>query len=396
MRSLCTCLVPLLALVLATSAVCAADGGFLKRSGAELLLDGKPLRLVSVNKFDLFLRYLKGGDERKQAQGAIASAAAHGFNVIRFSGVGFYPVDMKNWPRQEAWWAAFDALVSDARQHGVRLIPVVNWNTSLFPDMAQECVLDMLLNPDSRSWQYLELYTRQLVGRYRNEETILFWELSNEINLGADLGPMHPYGSEGLNWVDLGTSYMRLRRDNYTSDDMIAYMTRLASIIREVDPNHLIATGNSAPRAAAQHMRRQKDDMDWTPDTLDELVTYMRDTNADPIDLISIHFYREHDNMRFGNQDPLSAKALEQLKQAADRVGKPLYIGETGDNYAERPDTPFLKDVLDAAARLQTPLTLVWQWDSPGDSNDVNPARTPLVVKMMEQANRDRGGSGGP
>ncbi|UCH35787.1 MAG: cellulase family glycosylhydrolase [Armatimonadota bacterium] len=372
-------------------AVCALTGyahaGFLKRDGTDLLLDGKPLRLVSVNKFDLVLRYLKGGDDRKQAESALASAAEHGFTAIRFSGVGFYPRDMKNWPRQDAWWGAFDALVADAQRHGVRLIPVVNWNTHLFPDMAQECVLDMLLDPDSRSWQYLELYTRQLVGRYRDNDTILFWELSNELNLGADLGPMHPYGYEGLNWVDLGTSYMRLRRDNYTSDDMIVYMKRLAEVIRDVDSNHLIATGNSAPRPAAQHMRTQTDEMDWTHDSLDDLVTYLRDTNPDPMDLISIHFYSEHDNMRFGNVDALSAQALVQLKQAADRVGKPLYIGETGDKYEERPNTPFLGDVLDTAARLKIPLTLVWQWDSPGDVNDVNPTRTPAVVKLMEQAN---------
>ena len=374
------------------AAVCAADGDFLKRSGTDLRLDGKPFRLVSVNKFDLFLRYLKGGDDRTQAANALASAAKHGFTAIRFSGVGFYPVDMKTWPRQDAWWGAFDALVADAKRLGVRLIPVVNWNTSLFPDMAQECIQDMLLNPDSRSWQYLELYTRQLVGRYRDNDTILFWELSNEINLGADLGPMHPYGYEGLNWPDLGTSFMRLRRDNYTSDDMIVYTKRLAGVIRSVDANHLIATGNSAPRPAAQHLRKQKSEMDWTQDTLDELVTYMRDTNPDPIDLISIHFYSEHDNMRFGNKDPLSARPLVELKQAADRVGKPLYIGETGDAYEKRPDTPFLKGVVARAARLKIPLTLVWQWESPGDPNDVNPTRTPAVVEMMERVNGAMGG----
>jgi len=384
MKTVFQLLLPVVVLVLAAQG---ARADFLKRRGADVTLGGKPLRLVSVNKFDLFLRYLKGGDDRKQAHDALASAAAHGFTAIRFSGVGFYPVDMKTWPRQEAWWGAFDALVADAGAAGVRLIPVVNWNTSLFPDMAQECILDMLLNRDSRSWQYLELYTRQLVARYRDNDTILFWELSNELNLGADLAPMRPYGWSDLNWAELGTAYMRLRRDNYTSDDMIAYMKRLARVIREVDPNHLIATGNSAPRPAAQHMRHQKGKMDWTADSLDELTTYMRDTNPDPIDFISIHFYSGHDNMRLGNKDELSAKALVALKQAADRAGKPLYIGETGDAYEKRPETPFLADVLKMARRLNIPLTLVWQWDSPGDANDVNPTRTPAAVEMMERTN---------
>lgn len=361
---------------------------FLTRNGTQLLLDGKPLRLVSVNKFDLFLRYLKGGDDRAQATAAMEEASRRAFTAIRFSAVGFWPTDMKDWHRQDFYWGAFDALVADAKRLGLRLIPVVNWNVYLFPDMAGECVLDMMTNPDSRSWQYLELYARQLVGRYKDDDTILFWELSNELNLGADLAPMRPHGWSDMNWRELGAPFMRLRRDNYTTDQMIAYAHRLASVIRGVDRNHLIATGYSAPRPAAQHMRNQKDNMDWTHDSFDELVTYLRDTHADPIDLISIHFYSQHDNMRFGNTDPLSAAPLDQLKQAADRVGKPLYIGETGDDYKKRPDAPFLKNVLDAARRLNIPLTLVWNWDSPGDELNVSPSTTPRVVQLMQQANK--------
>jgi hypothetical protein len=352
------------------------------------MLRAQALRLVSVNKYDLFSRYLKGGEERAQALAALEEAARRGFTAIRFNGGGFWPVDMKDWHRQDFYWAAFDALVADCKRLGVGLIPVVNWNTYLFPDMAGECVLDMMTNPDSRSWQYLELYARQLVGRCKDDETILFWELSNELNLGADLGPMRPYGWSDMNWRDLGAPFMRLRRDNYTTDQMIPYAHRLASVIREVDKNHLIATGYSAPRPAAQHMRKQKGQMDWTHDTFDELVTYLRDTHSDPIDLISVHFYSEHDNMRFGNTDPSSAKPLEMLKKAADRVGKPLYIGETGDDYAKRPDAPFLKNVLEEARRLNIPLTLVWNWDSPGDKFTVSPAATPLVVEMMHQSNK--------
>jgi hypothetical protein len=373
---------------LCLSAAARAEGQFLARKGTDLILRGKPLRLVSVNKYDLFSRYLKGGDDRAQALASLEEAARRGFTAIRFNGGGFWPVDMKDWHRQDFYWGAFDALVADCKRLGIGLIPTVNWNTYLFPDMAGECALDMLLNPDSRSWQYLELYARQLVGRYRDSDTILFWELSNELNLGADLGPMRPFGWSDMNWRDLGAPFMRLRRDNYTTDQMNVYAHRLASVIHEVDKNHLVSTGYSAPRPAAQHMRRQKGQMDWTADSLDELVTYLRDTHADPIDLISIHFYSEHDNMRFGNKDPLSAKALDQLKQATDRVGKPVYIGETGDNYAERPEAPFLRDVLDTARRLNIPLTLVWNWDTPGDKFSVSPTTTPRVVELMANANK--------
>jgi len=105
--------------------------------------------------------------------------------------------------------------------------------------------------------------------------------------------------------------------------------------------------------------------------------TYLRDTHPDPIDLLSIHFYRKHDNLRFGNKDEDSAQVLAVFKQASERIGKPLYIGETGDEYAQRADAPFLRNVLEQAKKLDIPLTLVWNWMSPGDPYDVSPQRTP-------------------
>jgi len=362
-------------------------GGFLQRKGTQLSLEGKPLRLVGVNKFDLFLRFLEGGEAKQQAVQAVEEAARQGLTVIRFAGVGFYPSHMRHWSNENLYWGAFDDLVRTAKRHGVRLIPVINWNLYLFPDMANECVQDMLTNPDSRSRQYLWLYTHQLVSRYRNEPTILFWELTNEMNLGADLEFMFPYGRSDLNPVHEGTSFMRLRRDNFTTEQMIPFLKEWAAFIKRIDPNHLIGSGFSAPRPAAQHLRRAKGKGDWTEDNEQEMELYLRDTHPDPIDLLSIHFYRQHDNLRFGNKDEDSAQVLAVFQRAAERIGKPLYIGETGDEYAQRPQAPFLRNVLEQVKRLDIPLALIWNWMSPGDPYDVNPQRTPQVVRMMREAN---------
>jgi len=366
----------------------AAQGnGFLQRKGTQLLLDGRPLRLVSVNKFDLFLRFLEGGEAKQQAVQAIQEASKQGFTVIRFAGVGFYPSHMRNWANEKVYWGAFDELVQTAKQQGVRLIPVINWNLYLFPDMANECVQDMLTNPDSRSRQYLWLYTHQIVSRYKDEPTILFWELTNEMNLGADLEFMYPHGWSNLNPVHEGTSFMRLRRDHFTTEQMIPFLKEWATFIKQIDPNHLIGSGFASPRPAAQHLRLARGKGDWTEDSVSEMETYLRDTHPDPIDLLSIHFYRKHDNLRFGNKDEDSAQVLAFFKQASERIGKPLYIGETGDEYAQRADAPFLRNVLEQVKKLDIPLTLVWNWMSPGDQYDVNPQRTPQVVQMMREAN---------
>lgn len=354
----------------------------------QLLWNGKPMLLVSVNKFDLFLRFLEGGESQQQAAQAIEQAAAYGFTVIRFAGVGFYPSHMRNWSNERVYWGAFDALVQTAKQHRVYLVPVIHWNTYLFPDMAHECVQDMLTNPDSRSRQYLWLYTYQLVSRYKGEPTVLFWELTNEMNLLADLEFQHPYGRSDLNPVHKGTAYMRLRRDHFTTNQMIPFLKEWAEFIHRVDPSRPISSGFAAPRPAAQHLRRARGKGDWTEDSEAEMEQYLRDTHPDPINLISIHFYRKHDNLRFGNRDEDSAQVLAAFARAAQRIGKPLYIGETGDEYTQRPSAPFLRNVLEQVARLNIPLTLVWNWMSPGDPYDVSPQRTPQVVQMMQAANR--------
>ena len=387
------CIVLLASLCLVAGTVPAAGNGddkpvFLRRVGTDLLLGDRPFRIVSVNKFDLLARFLRGGDDRTQAEQAIADAAAHGFTVIRIAGVGYYPADMTLWPNEQIFWPRYDDLLETCRKHGVRLILTINWNVYLFPDMAGECVQDMLTDKDSRSRAYLWLWTHQLVSRYRDNDTVLFWELSNEINLLADLAFMHPYGRSDANPVHLGASHMRLPRDNYTTEQMIPYLRELAGFIRSIDPNHLISTGAASPRPAAEHLRRAQGKGDWTEDSEAEFEIYLRDTNPDPIDIISIHYYPEDDNLRWGNKDKYSAAALSAMKRICDRIGKPMYIGETGDKYSERPAAPYLADVLRRATELDVPITLIWNWESPGDDYNVSPKTTPTVVRLMEEANR--------
>jgi hypothetical protein len=379
-----------LAVVLLFAGIASADDKpvFLRRVGADLWLRDRLFRIVSVNKFDLAMRFLRGGEERAQAEQAIADAAAHGFTVIRASGVGYYPADMTLWPNQQVFWERYDDLMATCRKHGVRLILTLNWNLYLFPDMAGECVQDMLTDKDSRSRAYLWLWTSQLVSRYRDNDTVLFWELSNEVNLLADLAFMRPHGFSDANAVHLGASYMRLPRDSFTTEQMIPYLRALARFIRSLDPNHLISTGAACPRPAAQHLRLAGGKGDWTEDSEAEFETYLRDTNPDPIDIISIHYYPVDDNSRWGNQQKESAAPLSTIKRICDRIGKPMYLGETGDKYGERPAAPYLAEVLRRATDLGIPITLIWNWQSPGDDYNVSPEATPAVVKLIEDANR--------
>lgn len=362
---------------------------FLTREGTEILLDGKPFRAVGVNKFDLAMQYIAGGSERDKAAQAIKEAADHGFRVIRFLASGFYPKQMQLWSAHDAYWGRMDDLIATARDAGVWLIPTVMWNHFLFPDMAGETMQDMLTNKDSRSRQYLELYTHQLVTRYKDEPTILFWELTNELNLSADIESVHPLGFSSLNAVDQGAPLVRVRRDHYTSEQMIPFMKEMAQFIRERDRNHLIGSGYSAPRPAAQHLRKSPQKGDWTQDSPEEAEIYIRDTHPDPIDLISIHFYSQHDNIRFGSTDKNSAVVLRKLKEICDRVGKPVYLGETGAENDDPDAMKFVQNTFDEAIAADYPIILMWVWKVPGREHNIDPETHPEMIKLMQKAGEE-------
>lgn len=362
----------------------AAKPGFLARRGTELLMDGKPFRCVSVNKFDLALQFLRGGEEREKAVQAIHEIRAHGFRAVRFGAIGFYPKDMDLWPADE-YWKRMDDLVSTAKGAGLKLIPVLVWNTYLFPDMANETVQDMMTNKDSRSRQFVDLYFYQMVTRYKDEPTILFWDLWSELNLGADLEFMRPYGFSDLNPVQLGAARTRLRRDNYTTKQMIPFLRDLAMLVKAHDPNHLISSGHACPRPASQHLRVKEGRGDWTEDSQAEAETYIRNTHPDPIDIISIHFYSRIDNLRFGNRDLRSAAPLRTLKAICDRIGKPVYIGETGGEGFISGDPVFSRNVLNEAVAALYPITMYWMAvsDTP---LDFDLSKTTTVNRMLTDA----------
>ncbi|MHB9038593.1 MAG: cellulase family glycosylhydrolase [Armatimonadota bacterium] len=365
--------------------------GFLTRSGTELLLDGVPFRAIAVNKADLFWHCIHGEAETQQELDAIKEIAAHGFKVIRFGAIGFYPKAMDLWADAK-YWERMDRVFATARQYGVKLVPVLVWNSFLFPDIANETMQDMLTNKNSRSRQYHELYVSQVVSRYKDDRNVLYWEITNELNLHADLEFLHPYGFSHQNSIENGCPPMRVRRDNYTTEQMIPFLRETAQLIRRLDPNHLISSGHALPRQAAQHLRSAKDNGDWTEDSFKEAAICIRDIHPDPIDLISIHFYSvDGSNLRFGNKDKDSAVALRQIKQICDKVGKPVIIGEWGGEAFDQSQSggclPFTRNVVKEAVDANYPVLLYWMKGG-DDPLRFDLDKTPELNKLLLDAEK--------
>jgi len=364
---------------------------FLTRSGAELLLNGEPYRAVGLNKFDLALQYIRGGADAEKAAKAIEDTKEHGFGVIRVALIGFYPKDMALWPTAE-YWARMDAMLAAVRRANLKLIPVIMWNGYIFPDMTGEAVRDMITNKDSRSRQYLDLYIEQLVTRYKDEECILFWELWSELNLAADLEFMRPNGFSDLIHTEMGTPPTRVRRDNYTTDQMIPFLRDMALMVRGIDRNHLISSGHSIQRHSAQHLRAAKGKGDWTMDSRKEAERYLKDTHPDPIDIISVHLYNFYDdNLRFGIKEKNSAAVLRDFKQMADRIGKPIFLGEAGGQAFDDPNgavPAFSRSLIEQAVAADYPL-ITWWATSLANQLRYELDKHPLLNKMLLDADRE-------
>src|SRR5262249_22466812 len=148
---------------------------------------------IGVNMPDLLWDYL--GIAPTTADGArkiMDDARAAGITHARFIATVFWPIDLtgpNGWiSNPDGYFAAFDALVADAGARGLRLVPSLLWNQYLFPDYAGEKV-GQLFVPGTATRTIAESYIRAVVSRYRGHDTILFWEIGNEMDLPAAIDP---------------------------------------------------------------------------------------------------------------------------------------------------------------------------------------------------------------
>ena len=372
---------------------------------------------IGLNKFDLLKQYTglaSGGDGstryRKvtQAMGrkAIADARDAGVTYLRVAATGFAPSaynrpgDLDMWLKNpSAYWLLIDELMSDLEAFGMRAVFTFIWNPVQFPAMTGETVHDLLSNPQSRSAQLAERYIREFVQRYKGRKAILFYELTNELNLGADLAAVARCRSE------LPAPQCE-PKGNFTTAEMIAFTRRLADLIRGLDPARPISSGFSVPRPAAEHLRARPEwitgKADFTPDTSVQFEKNLADIH-EGIDLISVHLYPNDGNRRFGVTDPRSTSLLDTSKQAADKIGKPLFLGEFGDaGGLEGKEDSYTVRLLDRIVALKVPYSAVWVWeffqtapyitrDNPHTAYSLEPGVTDVLIVRIRDANRRLG-----
>lgn len=369
---------------------------------------------VGLNKFDLFKQYLgvaSGGDgsaayqrvTQGMAKKAIADARDIGVSFFRISATGYAPSvydksgDLDLWLRDPlAYWKLFDQMMDDLHAQNMRAVLTLVWHSAQFPAMTGETIPVMMRNPDSKSYILLSKYVTEFVTRYRSHPALMFYELTNEMNLSADLD-----------------SAGRCRKsqplplcepiDNYSTADVITFTTRLAELVRKLDTTHPISSGFSIPRVNAEGLRENPE---WSAgelarlDTREQFDKYLSDINR-AVDIISVHLYGTPDNRRFGSSDEVDL--LAEVKRAADNIGKPLFVGEIGDPQALTASPgSFSERLLNKIVELRIPYSAMWTWefyqqnpystyDSAADSFSLEPGYTDYMIERLKQTNSDLG-----
>lgn len=217
------------------------DGrGFVRVEGTQLMEGQQPFYFVGAN-----LHVMHGPVARPDAAETIAQAAADGLRVGRIWALGEGPVDAPAWKardflfragptgwREEAY-AHLDWVIASASKHDLRLIVVLSnrWKDyggipmylrwAGYRDVEAYGYSDRFFaDKRVRAW-YWE-HVRRIVTRvnsitgvpYRNDPTIMTWELQNELGGTPEAAPQ--------------------RR---------AWFTEMAARIRQLDPNHLVVPG---------------------------------------------------------------------------------------------------------------------------------------------------------
>jgi hypothetical protein len=390
---------------------------------AALVLFGPPASGVEIgfNKVELLQQYLgtaSGGDGSERyrkvtiamARKAMADARDLGVPFLRFAAAGYSPIqhggdsDLKLWMSDPArHWEQVDRLFSDADAVGLRVVPTFIWNVHQFPALTGETVRDLLTNAQSRSSLLAARYIREFVGRYSKRRTILFYELTNELNLSADLDLVKRCSQGAYPFPPCSTVA------SFSTAEMVAFTGRLAFLLRQLDGERKISSGFDVPRRAAEHLRARPE---WSAEggdfSLDSKEQFGRNLLGihEALDIISVHLYPTQENARFGAADPTATALLDEVYKIAKESGKPLFVGEFGDPERSdaRPDAYNVR-MLHRIVRLQVDYSAMWAWqyyqtslhstrDSEATRANLEPGATDELLKTIREINRGRAAEG--
>ncbi len=214
-----------------------------------------------------------------------------------------------------------DYVIAKAGEENLRLILPLTNNWGAFGGMDQYNIWadsdyhsDFYTDPEIRGWyqewiEHLLNRTNTITGiAYKDDPTIMAWELANEPRCIGDGGPADGSWGTGL-----------FPRDpSCTADTITPWVEEMSAYIKSIDSNHLVTTGDEG-------FFNDPDGADWMYDGSDGVDTVAW-ASVPTIDYMSFHLYPDHwgTDAEWGNQ------WIVEHNAAAKDIKKPALLGEFG------------------------------------------------------------------
>jgi mannan endo-1,4-beta-mannosidase len=361
-------------MVNATAGADASFSSFVERDGTSLVVDSEPYYASAANAPWLTHTY----PSTETVDAVMQFASELGLDALR---MGIHSVDVGGTVHSpspgelgEAAFEHVDYVVQEAERHGIRLVFafVDNWDyyggMDAYVANSQTASEhdDFYTDDQCRTWykRYVEqVLTREntLTGRvYRDDPTILMWELANEAEAK----------SAGV-------------------DVLQAWKEEMAEHVKSIDSTHLLSTGSGG------NYNRDSDVWEYGGG---HGVDYVQNHRIPEIDVCSFHLYPEwlHENTNAYGQQWIR----DHVEDAHETIGKPVFLGEFGWAAGRSParstvyeDWYGVLDEYDAA--VAAPWQLIKEDRSETSKHDIRPSDTATtdVLAAFSALQRSKTGS---
>jgi mannan endo-1,4-beta-mannosidase len=403
-------LTPIAALLAVLMGGSAMADGFVAAVGSKLMLDGKEYRAIGVNMPNLHQAYfgtwfhnkqMYGSDEnaRQAMIAGVEDASRSGLAFIRFFANPGYPRDQAMLYDQDPdrYWKLMDEVFDLCRRNRIKLVPSLQTIPGPYLHLGEHG--QAIIDPQSKTYQWVHRYITEFVTRYKDDPTVLMWELMNEGTLHADVE------MEGRALLPKGVYPPGVTevREKGSMDDSLtwAMFQRLyreqTAFIKSLDPNHLVTSGDAHVRPECTSRRETFPNFKFRSDTWREWLGNNLAAQPEPLDVFSFHFYG-NDEIAGPGKPWTGMTALEEIQGVARCVHAaraPMFIGELGTSPNNRadPESKWLLKCVDMLESEGVSLAALWVWHFTWQPEyTLDGTSAPTLVKRCAEFNRTYAG----
>ncbi|KAJ4790408.1 hypothetical protein LUZ62_041654 [Rhynchospora pubera] len=373
--------------ILGTLNLLAADDSFVRIQSTQFTMDGHPFLFNGFNSYWLMNMAAGSEQDRTKVVDVFSEASANGLTVCRtwaFADGGDRALQLSPGVYDEHVFQALDYVISEAKNHGIRLIlSLVNnfkdfGGRAQYVKWAQQAGEAVNSKDDFYTNELVKQYYRNHIKRvltrinsitqmaYKDDPTIMAWELINEPRCASD-----PSGRTVHAWVQ-----------------------EMANYTKSIDEKHLLEVGMEGFYGNSNQ---------YNPPGFNQIGTdYIRTNLIKEIDFATIHAYP--DLWLSGKSEEFQKGFVQQwtwnhLRAAKKILQKPLVFTEFGKSrkdpgFTETNRDTFLETIYDTIYNLARSSNgslaggLIWQlfaegMDSYSDGYDIVLTQAQSIVNII-------------